>query len=75
MDRTVTSVSAVVTASFTFHLPDFKEGALSETSGSLESLKSRWPLILEDFSSDVRLLIGRGQGEQELYRQMLVVDG
>ncbi len=57
------SDSAERTASFTFQLPDFKTGLLAATNGSLESRKSKWPLILQDFKMEVRLFMGKGHGD------------
>ena len=59
------SASAQCTASFTFKEPDLRSGLLQETKGSLQSLKSRRPLMLEDFRIVVRLFRGKGHGEEQ----------
>ena len=33
------------------------------TRGSWDSRNSKWPLIFADLSTDVKLLIGKGDGE------------
>ena len=60
------SDSAERTAPFAFQEPDFRFGLFPDTRGSLESLSSRRPLILQDLKIDVRLFIGKGHGDDEV---------
>ena len=45
-----------------------------EIKGSWELLKSKCPLIFEDFSGDDKLSFGNGHGDTEEYKQKLVVE-
>ena len=67
-------LSAVKTASATFEKPDFSVGLQEETNSSEDSRKRRCPLTFAAFKTEVRLFIGRGHGEIEEYKQMLVVE-
>ena len=59
------SFSQDKTASSTFQVPVWSLGTQLETKGSLEFLKSKYPLNFEAFSTDDKLLIGNGHDDTE----------
>ena len=59
------SFSQGKTRSSTFQVPVWSLGTQLETKGSLESLKSKSPLIFEAFSADDKLLFGNEHRDTE----------
>ena len=56
-------------------LLDFTKTFPSETRGSPGSQNSKWPLTFADFNNDDKPLTGRGDGEEDDYKEIAVILG